>query len=132
MLLALLLAGCGGGEREQAPQPKLSRPLATQLAARSDRVAARLEANDPCGARAEAEALQQQAIAAVNERRIPTRYLEELTSAVNALAVSIVCVSPPPQSEEDEDDAEDDDEGKGKGKGKSKGKGKGRRSEDDD
>ena len=93
-LLALLLAGCGQAEREQTPQPKLPRALATELAARSDRVAARLAADDPCSARADAEALQHQVIAAVNERRVPARYLEELTSAVNALVDSIVCVFP--------------------------------------
>jgi len=81
----------------------LSRALATDFAARSDQVAARLEANDPdpCGARAEAEALQQRVIAAVNERRVPARYQEELTSAVNVLADSIACV--PPQDKDDDD-----------------------------
>jgi len=99
-------------------------------------VAARLEAGDACTARSEADALQSEAIAAVNERRIPRRFQEELLGSVAALAESIECV-PPPVAEEDgqttdEDDGEaedqdhgDDGGGKGKAKGKKKGKGKG-------
>ena len=93
-LLALLLAGCGGTEREQAPQPRLPLALATELAARADEVAARLDAGDRCGAQSEAETLRQATIAAVNERVVPARFLEELTSDVNALAASIGCLSP--------------------------------------
>jgi hypothetical protein len=102
-LLALLLAGCGGTEREQAPQPQLPARLAAELATRSDEVAARLEANDSCGARTEAEVLLRQTIAAVNERRIPPRYQEELTGSVNALLASITCEASPLPSSSGED-----------------------------
>jgi hypothetical protein len=111
-LLALLLAGCGGTEREQAPQPRLPRALATELAARTDLVAARLAAGDRCGAQAAAERLRQTTIAAVNERVVPSRFLEELTSGVNALAASIECRPPDetrgasPPSERDDTDAD--------------------------
>ena len=93
-LLALLLAACGETEREQAPQPRLPPALATELAALTDRVAARLAAGDRCGARSGAERLQQATIAAINEQIVPARFLEELTSEVNALAASIDCRPP--------------------------------------
>jgi hypothetical protein len=141
LLLALfVVAGCGGGdggERQQAAS-RLPQQLAAELAQQSDVVAERLEANDPCGAQAEAEALQQRTIAAVNEGRVPPRYQEELTSAVSALLASIECVpaeTPPPptvEEEEDEEEENDDEENEGQGKGdrgqsgKGGGKGKGK------
>lgn len=100
--------------------------LAERLAARSDAVAERLESGDACAARAEAEALQEEAIAAVNGRRVPRPFQEHLLGSVTALVESIECVPPAPVAEEDDDDEiedeEDDDEGRGKGKKKGKGK----------
>jgi hypothetical protein len=110
---ALCLAGCGAAERRVAPQPKFPRPLALALAQSSDRVAAALEAGDPCRALALAHTLQQQTIDAVNSPRVPGPFKEPLQATVNDLAGRIVCVVPP------EDDTE-----KGHGKGKDKGKGK--------
>jgi hypothetical protein len=122
-VVLLAVAGCGGeeggggdgGEQAQATA-KLPQPIADDLARRSDLVAERLEANDPCGALAEAEALQEQTIQVVNARRVPPRYQEELTSAVNSLRASIECpvqVEPPPPTEAethyDEDEEDDDD-----------------------
>jgi hypothetical protein len=125
-----VVAGCGGDGREQ-PTPTLPAAVASELAARSDAVAAKLEANDPCGALADAESLQQETIAAIDAGRVPQRYQEELTAAVGSLATSISCTIPPlpdaAAEDEDEHEAEDedddDDDGKGK-KGKGKGKGK--------
>ncbi len=141
VLLALLVAGCGAGEREQTV-PALPPELASQLAARSDAVAAKLDAGDPCGALVDAQGLQQDTIAAINSGRVPPRYQEELTASAGALAASITCtITPPPtpestapsdddeNAEEDrggrgDEDGEDGDEGKKKkGKGK-EGKGK--------
>jgi hypothetical protein len=141
LLFALVVAGCGGGnggEREQV-EPRLPLQLAAELAEQSDVVAERLEANDPCGARAEAEALQQRTITAVNDGRVPPRYQEELTSTVGALLASIECApaepppptveepppptveEPPPptveEPDEEETDDEDDEENEGQGKG---------------
>jgi hypothetical protein len=131
-----VVAGCGGDGREQSV-PTLPAAVASELATRSDAVAAKLEANDPCGALADAESLQQETIAAIDAGRVPQRYQEELTAAVGSLATSISCTIPPPpvpdaaaededdheaEDEGDEDD-EDEDDGKGK-KGKGKGKGK--------
>ncbi len=130
-----MVAGCGGDGREQSV-PTLPAAVASELATRSDAVAAKLEADDPCGALADAESLQQEAIAAIEAGRVPRRYQEELTAAVGSLATSITCTIPPPpvpdpdaededDHEADDDEAEDEDDGKGK-KGKGKGK-KGKR-----
>ena len=122
-MAALCLAGCGAGaERRAAPQPKLPRPLALTLAKSSDRVAAALDAGDPCRALVLAHALQQQTIAAVNSGRVPGPFHEPLQATANDLAGRIVCVAPP----------EDDDKGRGKGKGKGKDKGKGKKHDEGD
>jgi hypothetical protein len=83
-----VLAGCGG-EGEAAAQ--LPNELAQRLAERSDSVAALLEAGDACGARNEAQRLQADAIAAVNEGEVPTPLQEELLATVTELAQSIQC-----------------------------------------
>ena len=105
--------------------------LAERLAVRSDTVARRLDSGDSCAARAEAEALQAETIATLNEGRIPQRFQEELLASVTALVESIeLCVAPAPAEETvtDEDD-DDEDEGRGKGKGKN---GKGDKGKDKD
>ena len=97
MLLAV--AGCGGEEsRQQQPLPPFPAPLASELAGRADAVAARLEANDPCGARAEAKALQADTIAAINAGRVPAAYQEELGAAVSSLLGSIECTTAGPDA----------------------------------
>ena len=58
-------------------------------------MAARLDARDACGARAEAERLQADTIAAINAGRVPTPYQEELGAAVSALLGSIECTPAP-------------------------------------
>ena len=112
---ALCLAGCGAGaERRAAPQPKLPRPVAVELAQTSDAVADALEAGDDCTALALAQQLQQQTIAAMNDRRVPGPLQEPLQATVNDLAGRIQCITPP----------EEEDEERGRGKDKDKGKGK--------
>jgi hypothetical protein len=83
-----LLAACGG---ESEPAPKLPAGLAADLALTSDAVAGRLDANDTCGAQAVARQLQADAIAAVNARRVPQHFQEELLGSVTALVESITC-----------------------------------------
>jgi hypothetical protein len=115
---ALCLAGCGAGaERRAAPQPLLPRPVAVALAQTSDAVADALEVGDDCTALALAQQLQQQTIAAINDRRVPGPLLEPLQTTVNDLAARIQCIAPP------EEDDEDRGRGKGKGKGKKHGEG---------
>jgi hypothetical protein len=110
----------------------LPAPLAAELAARADAVASKLDAGDSCGARAQAEALQADAIAAVNAGRVPAAYQEELGAAVSSLVASIECTPPSVadnQQEEDEDAADQRANGNGKahGKGEDKGKHKGKK-----
>jgi len=106
---ALCLAGCGSGaEHHSAPPPKLPPLLAAQLAARSDQVAAALDAGDSCLALDEAHRLQDDTIKSINEGRIPGAFQEHLASAVSDLVGRIQC-APPAEKH-----------GKGKGKGKHK------------
>jgi hypothetical protein len=112
---AAVLAGCGGHARSTAPPPKLPAPLVEQLATRSDAVAARLDAGDGCGALDEARGLQQQAIAAINARRVPPPFQESLLAATNEIVARITCVPAPPPN--------DEHRGKGKGHGKHGGEG---------
>ena len=102
----LCLAGCGSGtsERRAAPTPRLPSAVAAQLADQSDKVAAALDAGDPCDARAQAVLLQQETIKSINEGRVPGPFLEHLTSAVGDLLARIECTPPP-----------DEDRGKGTG-----------------
>ena len=83
-MLVLLAAGCGGEER--GPSSELER-----LAVRSESVAAEVEAGEACRARAQAEALQADSIAAVNDGEVPDELQEELLGAVNALLAAIGC-----------------------------------------
>lgn len=108
---AVAVAGCGSGEPPAAA--RLPSQVAEALAARSDAVAQRLEQGDACGARAEAEALQFDTIAAVNAGRVPARYQEELGSSAATLVASIECV---PAPDEDEDGDGDGDKQKNKEK----------------
>jgi hypothetical protein len=118
---ALCLAGCGGGgEHRAAPQPKLPAPIARDLAARSDRVAAALAEDNSCRALAEANALQRETVAAINARRVPAALQEDLSGTVNDLVRRIECVPPPVEDKH----GKEGDEHKGKGKGKKKHGGK--------
>ena len=101
---ALVLAGCGsGGQRATAPQPKLPRDVATQLAERSDRVAAALDGGDPCHAVVQARRLQRDTLRAINDRRVPRPFQEQLGATVNDLVSRIEC-TPPPATQDDEHD----------------------------
>ena len=107
--VALCLAGCGSSHRV-APQPKLPAPGASALASRSDEVAQALAGGDQCRALSLARQLQQETIAAINARRVPAAFQEQLGSTVGDLLSRIQCVPAvkPPEG------------GKHKGKGKKK------------
>jgi hypothetical protein len=112
----LVVAGCGGGEREAAPV--LPNKLGTALAARADRVAAELRGGNPEGARAQARALQTAVKTAINAGRVPPELAEHLLGAANALAEAI---PPPPRPPaEEEKKAEENSEGNGRGKAEGK------------
>jgi hypothetical protein len=117
--VALVLAGCGsGGQRVAAPQPKLPRDVATQLAERSDLVAAALDGGDPCLALVPARRLRQDTFRAINDRRVPGPFQEQLGATVNNLVSRIECVPPAPTQ-----DDELDKPGKHKGEKKKHDKG---------
>jgi hypothetical protein len=123
VFVILALTGCGGHAKREtrAARPKLPRALASQLASRSDDIAARLAAGDSCGARAAALELQRETIAAINAHRVSGPLLEPLQSSVNDLAVRIACVPPAPAKPEKEKHHDKDhgggDHGGGEGKG---------------
>lgn len=95
-LAALCLSACGGAaDRAAPPPPTFPRVLGATLAARSDAVAAALAEGDGCRARATAQQLQRETIAAINAGRIAAPLQEELSSAVNDLAARVTCVPPP-------------------------------------
>ena len=118
----LVLAGCGGGggEDEATPptRPKLAKATADRLVARSDTIALKLAAGDDCGAAHEADALNADAIAAVNAGEIPGAYQEELVARTQELVNAVNCPQPVAQPEPQADEDEDDD---GPGRGKKKG-----------
>jgi hypothetical protein len=93
---ALLLAGCGAGDKA-APTPRPPRipaDVAARLAAEAD-VVARLSPGS-CAARAAAIRFRSDVIASVG--RIPRRYQEPLLSAANDLAARLAaCTEPRPE-----------------------------------
>src|SRR4051812_47127211 len=92
---ALLLAGCGGGQKQQAaPQlPKIPSGVASRLAAEADQVAALTPGS--CEARDAAARFRSDVIASIGS--VPARYQEPLTSAANSLAERLAtCVEPKP------------------------------------
>jgi hypothetical protein len=122
MLLPLAsLTACSGEPEEQPEQPRLPAAVASDLAARSDRVADLLAAGDECGAAQAADELQTATIQAIERGQVPTEFQEELAAAAGALVDEVNC--PPPPEEPDEDAGEDDDEDKDKGKDNGNGKG---------
>ncbi len=96
---ALVLAGCGG-QAKTATQPKLPRALARQLATQSNAVASSLAANQSCTALAQAQALQQATIAAINAHRVPAALQKQLQSTATDLVQRIRCTPPAPKVDE--------------------------------
>jgi hypothetical protein len=109
---ALALAGCGSDTGDQAG--RLPTVLADRLANRADRVAARLEAGDPCAALAEADRLRVAADAAIADGRVPAAARAPLEDAVAALAAAITCEPEPPPPVTQEADNENEEEKKEK------------------
>lgn len=112
--LALLAAGCGGDG------DGLTRTAGEQLAARSDAVAARLEAGNSCAARRAATALRRDVQRLLAGGAVRGETAVELRSRVSSLVRAIGCVPsrPPPAvvAPAVEDDHEEDG-GQGQGKG---------------
>jgi hypothetical protein len=118
-LAVLLFAGCGGGEEAAPPPPPaIERAVARELAATSDAIAAALEQGDVCTAAGLADDLNDQVVEAINARRIPPAFQEDLQARANELVNEVNC--PPPPAEEEKEDEGENGKGKGKGKGKEK------------
>jgi hypothetical protein len=112
---ALSLAGCGGGSEEAAPpEPSIPAPIAEDLAARSEEIAATLDGGDVCGAARQADDLNSAVNDAVAKGQIPKALQGELQNVVTELVDMVNCEEP------DEEEGEGNGNGKGKGKGKDK------------
>jgi hypothetical protein len=114
---ALTLAGCGGGSEQTSSEPVIPAPVADDLAAQSEMIAASLEGGDRCGAAQQADALNDSVNQAVTKRQIPRALQGELQNVVSELVNNVNC----PQPEEEE---EGEEKGNGKGEGEGKGEGK--------
>jgi hypothetical protein len=116
---ALAAGGCGGGDRSAettAPGPTLPRTVAEDLAARSDAIAAALDAGDVCTAAVRADELQGATATAINNGQVPQEFQEDLQARANELVNAVNCPPPPTTTAEKEEE-----NGKGKGRGKKKG-----------
>jgi len=112
---ALAAAGCGSAKQAATPAPpKLPRALAQLWAQQADAIAAALTAGDGCTAETQAAALRAQVAQAVNDGRIPRRYLEPLVGTVNALPARIAC-NPAPTPAPGKHGQKDKHGGQGKG-----------------
>lgn len=117
LLCALVLAGCGGGDEQAAPEPEIPSGLAQDLAGQADAIAAAYQAGDVCGAAQQADDLNQAVIDAINGGKIPAQFQETLQATANKLVDTINCPAP------EEEEEEKDHKGKGKGKGNNDGDG---------
>lgn len=107
---ALATTSCGGSSQSSADEPRLPRAIASDLAEKSEAIAAALDAGDECGAANLADELKDAVDAAVAAGRIPPEFQEELEGTAVELQNGINCTQEP---EEDKDE----DKGKGKKKG---------------
>jgi hypothetical protein len=117
LAVALVVGGCGSGDRRAAPPPpRLPADVAAQLASQSDQVAERLAANDGCGAIEAARQLRSNAVAAINAGRVPARFQEPLAAAANDLPLRIHCAprAAPATAAERDDDHKPDKHGREK------------------
>lgn len=112
LVLVLLAAGCGGGERS-APPPKIDPAVADRLATQSDAIADALDADEVCTAAIRADELQRATVDAINAGAVPPVFQEDLQARVNELVNEVNC-PPPPKEEEEEEPEEDKNKGKGK------------------
>ena len=113
-LLALVsaAAGCGGsGETSAIPSS-----VAAGLAAKSESIAAAIDAGDECGAAKQADDLRHATDEAIANGSIPVDYQRDLQAAVANLQNTVNCPPPPPH----ENPQGDEGNGEGKAKGHKK------------
>ena len=100
LLVLLALAGCGGGGGDAAPPPgpAIEHATAERLASTSDAIADALDGGDVCEAAGLADQLNDQVIEAINARKIPPTFQEDLQARANELVNTVNC----PRTTEDE------------------------------
>jgi hypothetical protein len=91
----LVLAGCGGGDAGPE-ESTLSPAVAEHLAQESEAIADKLDAGDTCGAAQQADALKDEAQAAIDAGEVPTELQSELMGTVDELVNAVNCPPPPP------------------------------------
>jgi hypothetical protein len=111
----LTLAGCGGGSEQTSSEPAIPAPIAEDLAAQSEEIAATLDGGDVCGAAKRADELNEAVNDAVAKGQIPNALQGELQNVVAELVNGVNCEQP-----EEEEEGEENGKGKGKGKGQDK------------
>jgi hypothetical protein len=104
VMVAVLLGGCGGGEEaEPPPRPTIDATTAEALASTSDSIADALDAGDVCTAAGRADDLNAQVIEAINAKKIPPAFQEDLLARAQELVNTVNC-PPPPEEETGEED----------------------------
>lgn len=88
-----LLAGCGGGTKQQAP-PRIGKPAAAQLVALAQKVE-RDAPTDGCAAQRDIAALTAKAHELVATGRVPLRLRAHLLVGVQAVAADAPACAPP-------------------------------------
>jgi hypothetical protein len=128
----VVVAGCGGAERERAALPA---DVGSELAAAAGDVTAALEAGDPITAQAEAAELLAAVEAALSGGDVPRPLAREVRRGAERLVALVDAAQPPPpappppargEDDDGEDDADDEEDSSGPGNGKGKGKAKGK------
>jgi hypothetical protein len=111
LAVLLIAGGCGGGnEAEPPPRPTIQRATAEQLAATSDSIADALDAGDVCSAAGRADDLRAQVIEAINAKKIPPRFQEDVLARAQELVNTVNCPPPPTTTADDEDEKEKKEE----------------------
>ena len=91
----LALAACGGDEAGPT-EPALPPTVAERLAAESDEIADKLDAGDTCAAARQADALKDEAQAAIQAGQVPAALQAELMTNIEELVNTVNCPAPPP------------------------------------
>lgn len=106
LTLAIALAGCGDSTRTSAQEPALPGAVASDLASKSDQIAAALDSGDVCGAAGLADRLRDAVDAAVSGGQVPPAFQKELEQTATDLQNEVNC-----------DEQKQDDKEKGKKNG---------------
>ena len=89
LVLATVVAACGGDSETPAKAPRIPAAIADRLASLSDETAAALEVGDDCAAQETADELESEALEAESE--IPQELRRQVREGVQQLTASISC-----------------------------------------